>query len=310
MFQKFRNLKLRTKLLISICSVVWLAFAVTIFYIGYNARNLAEKEALDKARESAYRYANLVQAELGNPWTWPEPSPSFEGMKQQGVPPRDMMDGVLKQVLEENPGFLAVWTCWEPNAWTARTPICRCLRPRRNGPLCALLESPDGGDRCGAAGRLYDPKKGAYYQILGVRQEVVFDPVPFTVGEQTQLKTVLTVPVRFDGKLLPWWVSTYPVSTFTPLVKQIKLFETGYGFLIANNGVFVAHPTKQANVGKHMDFFAFDKKVIQDVKAGRETSQYKVSKTTGKKTYYILAPIPIGWPRRSGAWPSTFPSTR
>ena len=30
MFQKFRNLKLRTKLLISICSVVWLAFAVTI----------------------------------------------------------------------------------------------------------------------------------------------------------------------------------------------------------------------------------------------------------------------------------------
>jgi methyl-accepting chemotaxis protein len=41
-------------------------------------------------------------------------------------------------------------------------------------------------------------------------------------------------------------------------------------------------------------FFAFDKKVISDVKAGRETSQYKVSKTTGNKTYYILAPIAIG----------------
>jgi methyl-accepting chemotaxis protein len=56
----------------------------------------------------------------------------------------------------------------------------------------------------------------------------------------------------------------------------------------------VAHPTKQANVGKHMDFFKFEERVVNDVKAGRETSQYKVSKTTGKKTYYILAPIPIG----------------
>jgi methyl-accepting chemotaxis protein len=117
MFQKFRNLKLRTKLLISICSVVWLAFTVTITYIGYNARNLAEKEALDKARESAYRYANLVQAELGNAMDVARTiALTFQGMKQQGVPPRDMMDGVLKQVLEENPGFLAVWTCWEPNA--------------------------------------------------------------------------------------------------------------------------------------------------------------------------------------------------
>ena len=65
MFKKFNNFKLRTKLLLSICSVAWLAFAVTIFYIGYNAKSLAEAEALDKARESAYRYANLVKAELG-----------------------------------------------------------------------------------------------------------------------------------------------------------------------------------------------------------------------------------------------------
>ena len=39
MLRKFRNLKLRTKLLISICSVAWLAFTVTITYIGYNARD-------------------------------------------------------------------------------------------------------------------------------------------------------------------------------------------------------------------------------------------------------------------------------
>ena len=297
MFQKFRNLKLRTKLLISICSVAWLAFAITITYVGYNARNLAEKEALDKARESAYRYANLVQAELGKSMDVARTvALSFQGMKQQGVPPRDMMDGVLKQVLEDNPGFLAVWTCWEPNAVDGKdSDFSDAFGHDETGRYVPYWNRLTGEIDVEPLTGYTDPEKGAYYlETLKSGRELVSDPIPFTVGEETQLKTVLSVPVKFDGKTVAVVGVDIPLSTFTPLVKKIKLFDIGYGFLIANNGVFAAHPTKQANVGKHMDFFAFDKGVIKDVSAGRETSQYKVSKTTGKKTYYILAPISIG----------------
>jgi methyl-accepting chemotaxis protein len=297
MFQKFRNLKLRTKLLLSICSVAWLTFTVAITYIGYNARNMAEAEALDKARESAYRYANLVKAELGRSMDVARTvAYSFQGMKQQGVPPRDMMDGILKQVLADNPGFLAVWTCWEPNALDGKdSDFSDAFGHDETGRFLPYWNRLTGDIDVAPLADYTDPDKGAYYlQTLKTGEEMVSDPVPFTVGEQTQLKTVLSVPVRFDGKTVAVVGIDIPVAAFTPLVKQISLFNTGYGFLIANDGVFVAHPTKQANVGKHMDFFAFDKKVISDVKAGRETSQYKVSKTTGNKTYYILAPIPIG----------------
>ena len=297
MLQKFRNLKLRTKLLLSICSVAWIAFTVTITYIGYNARNLAEKEALDKARESAYRYANLVKAELGQPMDVARAlARSFEGMKQQGVPPRDMMDGILKQVLEVNPGFLAVWTCWEPNALDGKdADFIDAFGHDETGRYVPYWNRLPGEIDIEPLVGYTDQEKGAYYfESLKSGQEVVFDPVPYTVGETTQLKTIVTVPVRFNDKTIAVVGIDIPVATFTPLVKQIKLFDTGYGFLIANDGVFAAHPTKQSNVGKHMDFFEFDPKVISDVKSGRETSQYKVSKTTGKKTYYILAPISVG----------------
>ena len=297
MFQKFRNIKLRTKLLLSICSVALIAFAATIAYISFSASNMAETEALDKARESAYRYANLVQAELGRSMDVARTVAfSFQGMKQQGVPPRDMMDGILKQVLEDNPGFLAVWTCWEPNALDGKdSDFADAFGHDETGRYLPYWNRLSGEIDVEPLMDYTDPAKGAYYlETLTTGREVVSDPVPFTVGEQTLLKTVLSVPVLFDGKTVAVVGIDIPVSTFTPLVKQIKLFDIGYGFLIANNGVFVAHPTKQANVGKHMDFFAFEKRVINDVKAGRETSQYKVSKTTGKKTYYILAPIPIG----------------
>lgn len=297
MFQKFRNLKLRTKMAISICSAAWLAFAVAITYIGYNARNMAEAEALDKARESAYRYANVVKAQLGQSMDVARTvAYSFQGMKQQGVPPRDMMDGILKQVLEDNPSFLAVWTCWEPNALDGKdSDFADAFGHDETGRFLPYWNRLTGDIDVEPLADYTDPEKGAYYlKTLTSGEEMISDPVPFSVGEKTQLKTVLTVPVRFDGKTVAVVGIDIPVTAFTPLVQQIKLFNTGYGFLIANDGVFVAHPTKQANVGKHMDFFAFDKKVIQDVTAGRETSQYKVSKTTGNKTYYILAPIAIG----------------
>lgn len=297
MFQKLRNLTLRKKMLLSICSVAWISFTAAIIYIGNNARDLAEVEALDKARESAYRYANLVKAELGQPMDVARAlARSFEGMKQQGVPSRAMMDGILKQVLEDHPGFLAVWTCWEPGALDGKdSDYIDAFGHDETGRYLPYWNRLPGEIDVEPLVDYTDPVKGAYYfESLNSGKEIVSDPISYTAGDTTQLKTTITVPVRFNDKAVAVVGVEIPVSTLTPLVQKIKLFDIGYGFLIANNGVFVAHPTKQANVGKHMEYFAFDKKVISDVAAGRETSQYKVSKTTGKETYYILAPISIG----------------
>lgn len=297
MLQKFRNLKLRTKLLLSICSVAWLAFTVTTTYIGFNARSLAEKEALDKARETAYRYANLVKAEMGQPMGVARAlALTFEGMKLQGVPPRDMMDGILKQVLVENPDFLAVWTCWEPNSLDGKdADFIDAFGHDETGRYLPYWNRLPGEIDVTPLVDYTDPVKGAYYfESFKSGKEVIFDPLPYQAGDKTQLKTIITVPVKFKGKTIAVVGIDIPVSSFTSLVQQIKLFETGYGFLIANNGIFAAHPTTQANVGRPMAYFEFAPNVIDDVKAGRETSQYKVSKTTGKKTQYILAPIAIG----------------
>jgi methyl-accepting chemotaxis protein len=297
MFQKFRNLKLRTKLLLSICSVAFIAFAAAITYIGYNAKNMAEHEALDKARESAYRYAAVVQEDLGRSMDVARTiALTFQGMKQQGVPPRDMMDGILKQVLVENPGFLAVWTCWEPNALDGKdSDFADAFGHDATGRYLPYWNRLDGSIDVEPLSDFIDPKNDpAYLQTLKSDREMVSNPIAFKVKGHSELKTVLTVPVNFGGKAVAVVGIDIPVSTFTPLVQRIKLFKTGYGFLMANNGVFVAHPFKQSDVGKPMEFFKFDKKVIADVKAGRETSQYKVSKTTGEKTYYIMAPISIG----------------
>ena len=295
MLQKFRNLKLRAKLLVSILTVAVLAFAITIGYVSYHARALAEEDALDKARETAYRYAGQVQAEMGQYINAARTiARSFQGMKQQGVPPRDMLDGILKQVLVDNPGILAVWSNWLPDALDGKdADFADAIGHDETGRYVPNWNRYSGElDVEPLVG--YNDQGSIYSASLKNGEEVVSDPVPYAVGDNQALKTVLSVPVFFNEKAVAVVGIDIPLSAFTPLVKQIKLYDTGYGFLLANNGIMAAHPTKQSNVGKPMSFFDFDENVIDDVKAGREANQFKVSKTTGKETYYILAPISIG----------------
>ena len=45
----------------------------------------------------------------------------FEGMKQSGIPPdRQMINGMLKQIMLRNSKFLGAWTIWEPDTLDGR----------------------------------------------------------------------------------------------------------------------------------------------------------------------------------------------
>ena len=297
MFQKFYNLKLRTKLLLSICSVALLAFSVTIFYIGFHNQRFAEREALDLARETSYRYASIVQAELNTAMdTARTIAKSFEGMKQQGVPPRDMLDGILKQVLVDNPGFLAVWTCWEPNALDGKdADFIDAFGHDETGRYLPYWNRLHGDIDVEPLVDYTVKGNGDYYlESLKLDQEVIFNPIAYTVEDKTNLKTILTVPVHFAKKTVAVVGVEMPVSAFEPIVQQVKLFSTGYGFLVSNNANLVAHGTNNKIIGEPMAKFGFSQELINDVKNGKEGAEDFVSKVTKQKTHYVFSPVAIG----------------
>ncbi|WP_419656939.1 McpA: predicted methyl-accepting chemotaxis protein McpA (H1) [Desulfosarcina variabilis str. Montpellier] len=297
MLQKFNNLKLRTKLLLSICSVTLIAFSVTIFYIGFHNERIAEREALNFARESSFRYANQVQMELNNAMdTAHTIAKAFEGMKQQGLPPRDMMDGILKQVLVDNPGFLAVWTCWEPNALDGK-----------DSDFIDAFGHDETGRYVPYWNRLYgeidvEPLvdytvkgKGDYYlEPLKSNQEFIFEPTAYTVDDKTGMKTTLSVPIQFANRTVAVVGIDLPVEALAPIVQQVKLFGSGYGFLVSHEANLVAHGTNSSLVGQPMDKFNFSQETINAVKSGQEATQELVSEVTKLRTHYVFAPITIG----------------
>ncbi len=298
MFEKLRDLGLRPKMAIQILAAAAVVMAAAILWVGINARQMALDEAHDKAFEVARRWGAVVQAEVQTAMDAARTiAQALEGMKGRGVPPRDMIDGILKNVLEQYPTFLAVWTCWEPNALDGKDfEFKNAIGHDATGRYIPYWNRLYGEVDVEALANYTVEGAGDYYQVpLKSGKEEVFDPVAYEVDGGKFLKTILAVPVRFEDQVVGVVGIDLPLKPFLePIIKRVKFFDIGYGFMMANNGVMIAHPTKWANVGKTMEFFKFEKQAIDAVRQGKETSQYKVSTTTGKKAFYAFAPISIG----------------
>jgi methyl-accepting chemotaxis protein len=298
MMVNIRNLGLRPKLAISVLLAATLVIVIAITWVGYNAKQLAKEEAQDKAFEVARRFGTVVQAEIQTAMDAARTiAQAVEGMKGRGVPPRDMVDGILKNVLEQYPTFLAVWTCWEPNALDGKDfEFINAIGHDETGRYIPYWNRLYGEVDVEALQNYNVDGTGDYYQVpFKAGREVVFDPVFYEVDGKKLLKTILAVPVRFEGQVVGVVGIDIPLKPFfEPIIKRVKLFDVGYGFLMANNGVQTAHPKKWENVGKPLKFFNWEPQVGEAIRAGQETTTVKVSRTTGKKTFYAFSPVKVG----------------
>lgn len=311
MMDKIRNLGLRPKLAILVLVVAAAVISLAVFWVGYNARQQALAEATDKAVEVARRYGSVVQAEIQTAMDAARTiAQAVEGMKGRGVPPRDMVDGILKNVLERYPSFLAVWSCWEPNALDGKDfEFINAIGHDATGRYVPYWNRVNGEVDVEALKNYDADGPGDYYLVpFKAGREVVFDPVYYEADGKKLLKTILAVPIRFEEDVVGVvGIDIQLKPFFEPIVKRVKLFDIGYGFLLASNGVFVADPTQWANVGKTMEQFDFKPETIAAVKQGRETTEYKVSKTTGKNTFYAFAPITVGFAEKKWSLATNIP---
>lgn len=241
-----QRLSLRARMLITICSVIFVAFLVTYLVIIVNVSNNTTKEAMDKTKEITGGYSSdiqlIIERALVTARTLAE---SFEGMKNSQNVNRDTMNNMLKQVLQNNEDFNGVWTCWEPNAL--------------DGDDSKYINHP-GHDSTGrfiphwnrdASGNIsLNPLKdytvegaGDYYLLAkNSGEETILNPYAYEIGGQKILMTTLAVPIKSNGSVVGVAGVDIALDTLQTLVNQIKPYQTGYAALIANNLTYVAHP--------------------------------------------------------------------
>ncbi|VFQ45041.1 double cache domain 1 [Desulfoluna butyratoxydans] len=293
----FGKMGLRGKMLLSICGVVLLSYSVSISYITYNASKMARAEAEEKTLEIASNHGQMIKSELDRAMDVVRTvAHSLEGIKKGDTDPdREQINAMLKNVLRQNPDFIAIDTCWEPNALDGRD--AEFIGVPGHDDTGRFVPYWNRGSGNIEVEPLVNFDTEAWYQDpKRSGREIITEPYVYPVGGKDVLMATVVAPIMVEGRFLGIVAVDIALDTFGKMMEKVKPFGTGYGYLVSSGGYIVAHPADEF-VGKNVRELVTGKVQTSLLSALEEGQVFAVERETvkdGQMTFQVLAPITVG----------------
>lgn len=290
---------LKTKMLVSILGFTLLIYSITILVITLSDRKNAIKFATDLSISKSYETSSQVKLYFDRPIESARGLVnSFNSLRKSGNADRKYYGELLKETLEKNEVFLAVWAMWETNALDGRDLSYKSVYPYDEDGHFNVTYYKDKGKT------LIEPGKNSmfsedYYTIAAKTQkDVINEPYYYSyTGEQglKYFETSIVVPVVENGKTLGVVGIDIDLKELSKIIGEIKLYNTGFGSLISNDGIIAAY-SNEAIIGKkfneNFDFVNND--ILSTIKSGELKTQVVYSKQFGKDLFTCVSPIQVG----------------
>ncbi len=297
-----RQMKLRSRLLLSILGITFVAFALALGIISVKARNLALENADTIAEEMGqhygYQVAEHLDLALG---TARSLATAMQSLVETGKADRDSVNLMLKKTLADHPRFLGTWTCWEPDTFDGRD---------------NRYSKTDGHDATGrfipywyrseekislTALKGYDEEgTGDYYlKSLETGREIIMDPYSYEIDGKEILMTTLAVPVRKGNEVLGVVGIDISLEDLSDLIEKIRPFGTGYAALISNNGTLVgdgwvdSDGKSLSRLGRNLAEYCPEEE-IEAVTAGRLARFTDFSEYIDSNFFRLYVPVKVG----------------
>ena len=292
-----RKFSLRTTLLIWIVSIVVASFTLTITLLIRQASDTTRAAALaytqQLAESNSAQVATVLNKALDSAHLLGQ---SFLGLQTQGLASREAAQAILRQVLDSNPGFLGVWTAWEPNAFDQKDSQY-AGQPGHDATGRFIPYWNRGGGQATVEPLVdYDkPGAGDYYLLAKQQQRpVLLEPYLYPVGGRQVLITTLTVPIMRSGTFLGVAGIDIALSDLQTLVGAVRIYDSGYASLVSNGGVVVAD-RESNNVGGQASVLNMSRESFDTARAGRVALySYDDPRLNDQETTRVYVPVRVG----------------
>lgn len=287
-------MNIKTKILLVVAITVLLSISVMTYIISNKVADTTRILAYQVAAETAHHYGFIVTAELEEAMEDARILElTFWQLKLAGNVNRQILDQILIKTTQHDPELLGSWMLWEPNAYDGRD---------------AEFIKTKGHDHTGRVNSYWhwneneivvepnvDWDTSDWYQIpLQRKKETLTDPYVYKVSGKDMLLISAIQPIVHDGQFHGVVGVDYKLATLQDKVGQLKMLETGYSALIANNGIYVAHPS-QALIGQTLGTSPDEKALIAAIKSGkRYETIITEDELMGEEVYRLSIPIYIG----------------
>lgn len=289
------NLKLKTRILVSVCCVVVISYLITITYVTIKSYRMAKEEAMQITAEMAARYGSQVSLELENAITACRTMANIlEGtIKRPETIDRATIDNQLKEILKDNPMLFGAWAAFEPNQLDGRdqefADAAHQGKYGKQGIYSRYFWMQDKDAKGAYDGNF---EKAWFQRPKQLNAEFILDPLSKR-NQEDEIKVTIGVPIKKNASFIGTVGVSIKLTAFEALIDSIRPFDTGHGFLVAHNGFIVAHPQK-ALISKSLHDLVIDETIQQAVKDGKKIDGFALFGETGQSSYSVYVPVKIG----------------
>jgi methyl-accepting chemotaxis protein len=291
---RFKDWSLRLKIMLPTFALVLVILMVSTWLMTLKAQNLAITQATALADDKAKGFALAIDGVLDSAMSVSRTLQAVfnEALKADPIPKREYLAALLKETLALHPELSGSWIVCLPGEFDDREAE---YEPVYKGTMRVYHYIDNGKIATNYEG--VENMSGDWFDIpMAGDAETLTKPYPWEVAGKTNWLASTGFPVKKNGKNIGVVGVDFYLTDLQEMVKRIKPFGAGFGFLLANDGSIIAHPEDDA-LGKSLgDFTDSEHKdaFLRAVKEGKPYSFTAPSQTTGEMEYVTAMPITVG----------------
>lgn len=299
----FHKLTLKNKLLLATLPIACLVFSVytVMLYtiIKEDSKTSAIREAnnmalvegmkIRKPINKAFNVVRTLATILSNT--------DLVGLEAK----RDYVDKVTKQIAQSNSEYVSVWVLMEPNALDGRDAAFA------NKPGKDPSGRYNGGWRRDKGILEYDvafdyntPGENDYYTIpKNTKKEAIIEPYYYSYTGNSNdkiLMTTITVPIIKNGIVIGVAGIDLALKKIQEQVASLKPFETGFAYLLSNQGFYAGHKdaTLLGKKFQNVEKGEVKESILTGINSGKDFHLTSANQTGDGVDFRYFQPITVG----------------
>jgi methyl-accepting chemotaxis protein len=290
----FKDWSLKLKILLPTFFIVVLVLTVSTWIMTDKSRTLAVSQAEKLTQSLARSYSLEVSRDLDLALSATRAlAAMFEtGANYQPPPDREFLDGVLKKVLTSNPELTGAWCTFLPERFDDRE---QEYMGTYKGAYRNWYHMVDGKMEASFEGT--KSMSGDWFDVpMAGNSETMVKPYSWEAGGKSFWLASTGYPVKKNGVNIGVVGVDFSLVDLQKKVGAISTMNTGYAFLVYNDGTYLAHKNPEY-IGKNIGDFQppnIKGELLDAIKNGKPYSYFKVSSNTGVENYYAYTPVTVG----------------
>ncbi len=296
--KKYFVSKISSKLLLFVLFTSFAAIALIILFISEKAIEMQTSSIDNESENLAAKHSNIISKKfqeamltsIGIANFFSSDAVDYIGNK------RMVLDEIIKKSTHVYKEAFDIWATFEPNALDGND------RNMKNTP---------NGSETGRAYCSYHRINGevlrekvpeafwvapVYTTPIKTKELTIIEPYyyPTTSPPGRMLQTSMSCPIIRNGKAIGVAGVVFDLGLIQKEISKIKIFETGYAFLISNSGLVAAHKEEKFILEPVTKLFnSWSDNMLTALKEGNLYKTSEISETTGDKINYIFYPVKI-----------------